>query len=510
MQVSRNLTKPKIELHLGDPGMTLLHRAGLAGLWMTLKQLESEQKRPRELRWELKSRSISLDWEGNDIDALDWLLKQSFRIDDNGLIALTGLNPTTMDIQTQLTIHQGIRGTFLQHPSTYKSAGNQSKSFQIEADSPEIVVKYQALASYCYQNFASSLCNEQGNFLQEPISVAGWLNPGAVVRHVAFSSQTGFEEEPKQAFTLLFAPVACQYFVLRSRLRDKRSQYALVIPEVTDLEIYAKRRQQFRNFGYRDFHASSLGDAGLSFLTYETTLEVIRKSKIERCQVLMLGTVAWSSQQKTRTDIHFIEADNKVIENYNLSRSFFADRIIQGKESGFVVPSFAREFIAENLARGFYWYAGISQKVNSSELFKQLTYEREGLSEMVQNAQWNEQSEKLFVKACHEALRNTYGKIYQRAKDKGEVANFDRENERIRTGIGRCKNAETFREFITDFWSRAGQIPTLQEHWQDLLYLTTGSKNWKIAKDLALLALASYKSVQKQTDSGSLNDELID
>ena len=31
--------KPKIELSLSDPGMTMLHRAGVAGLYMTLKAL---------------------------------------------------------------------------------------------------------------------------------------------------------------------------------------------------------------------------------------------------------------------------------------------------------------------------------------------------------------------------------------------------------------------------------------------------------------------------------------
>jgi CRISPR-associated protein Cas8a1/Csx13 len=506
MQESMTLTKPKIDLHLGDPCMTLMHRAGLAGLYMTLEQLKSETNRPGNLNWKLTPRSIQIDWEGSDFEALNWLLKRSFQISEDGLINLTGLNPKTMGIQTQVTIHQGIRGTFLQHPSTCKSAGVVSKSFLIDEGSPEIIVKYQVLTSYAHQDFASSLCDSKGHLLQEPISIAGWLNPGAVVRHVAFNSQTGFEEIPEYALVLLFAPVACQYFILRSRLRDKRAQYALVIPEVTDLELYAKRRRQFREFGYRDFHASSFGDAGLSFLTYEKTIDILKKNKVERCQVITLGTVAWSSQQKTRTDLEVIEADEKICKNYQKSREFFTDRVIQGKESGFVAPSFARELLANNLARGAPWYAGLSNKVNSSELFKQLTYEREGLYKMVQSAQWNRESEKLFVQACHEALRNTYGKIGQRARDKGEIPNFDRENERIRTGLGRCKNAETFRQFITDFWSRAGQIPILQDHWQELLSLTTDSQSWKVAKDLTLLALASYKS-NKTTSSDSSSDE---
>jgi CRISPR-associated protein Cas8a1/Csx13 len=129
------------------------------------------------------------------------------------------------------------------------------------------------LTSYVYQKLASNLCDKQGNFLDKPISVAGWLNPGAVVRHVAFSADTSFEEPPENAFVLLFAPVACYYYNLRSRLRDKRAQYALVVPEILDLEQYANYRQNsnLRDAAYQDFYACSLGDAGLRFLTYETT-----------------------------------------------------------------------------------------------------------------------------------------------------------------------------------------------------------------------------------------------
>jgi len=501
MQMSSTATKPKIDLHLGNPGMTLMHRAGLAGLYMTLEQLKELKDRPGDLNWSLSSRSVQLFWDGNDFEVLNWLLKNSFqKIDDGekeGLISLTGLQPKTMDLQTQITVHQGIRGTFLQHPSTFKSDGNVSKTFQVEENTPEIKVHYQKTTWYAHQDFAKNLCDSKERLLQDPLSVAGWLNPGAVVRHNAFGNQTGFEELPEQALALLFAPIACQYFVLRSRLRDKRAQYALVIPEITDLAEYARRRKRLQNFGYRDFYASSLGDAGLRFLTYKTAIEMTKKGRIPRCQVITLGTVAWSSQQKTRTDLEVIEADAKVCANYKRSCECFTDRVIQGKEGGFIAPSFARELIAENLARGQAWYAGFAEKVNSGDLFKLLTYEREGLHNMVQNTQWDETSEKLFVQACHEALKRTYKKIYSYAQQKGEVPNIDRENERIRTSLGRCKNAETFRQFITDFWSRAGQVPTLQEHWQELLILITGQQSWRKAKDLALLALASYKGSGK-------------
>lgn len=118
--------------------------------------------------------------------------------------------------------------------------------------------------------------------------------------------------------------------------------------------------------------------------------------------------------------------------------------------------------------------------------------------------------ERWFVEACHEAIRYTYGRLAAKTKDRGELANFDRETIRIRTGLGRCKNAGSFREFITDFWSRAGRIPTLQEHWSELMDLVLDEKQWKKARDLALLALASYKGKEKEGDPDEIDSELED
>ena len=96
------------------------------------------------------------------------------------------------------------------------------------------------------------------------------------------------------------------------------------------------------------------------------------------------------------------------------------------------------------------------------------------------------------MEACHEALRRTYAKVYSRTKE-GDYAQIERKRERIRSELVRCKNAAHFRQFITDFWSRAGMVTILQDHWQELLPLTTGTVHWKMGRDLALLALASYK-----------------
>ena len=498
-----------IELHLGNPNLTLLHRAGLAGLWMTLKYFEDnpQESSPQGLSWELTPRQVILQWEGNDFEVLDSLLKESFQI-HKGLISFRCIDSKDInDIQSRLIIHKGILGTFLQHNSTHKSAGVVTQSLQIDENSPVLEIKYKSLRQYTHQDFASKLCDKKGKFLTKPIKVAGWLNPGAVVRHVAFSSQTSFEETSERALILLFAPIACAYFLLKSKLQGNKSQFALVIPEVTNLEEYAKYRQRpsFKNAGYKSFYASSLGDAGLHFLVQKNTAKTVQNYGIKCCKVFTLGTVPWSTQQKTRTDIYTVKANHQVSEIYRLTCYYFADQILASKKGeGYFMSSFAKEFITDNLARGKPWYRGLSSAITSNELFEKLTYERGGLYQMVDKS-LDTDAKKLFIRAFHDTLSHIYGEASGRGKDTGRKVNWDRINVQIRTKLMRCKNSSSLRSFICEFWSKTlNRSKLLQDNWEDLMILIE-TKNWKLLRDLALLGLASYKGKDKEENNNEFN-----
>ncbi|PHM10216.1 type I-MYXAN CRISPR-associated Cas8a1/Cmx1 [Nostoc sp. 'Peltigera malacea cyanobiont' DB3992] len=191
MPVVASVVNPKIQLSLGDPSITWIHRAGIAGLWMTLKQLEKlypiPAERPGNLTWLLTPRTLSLEWQGQDFVVLDWLLKQSFQINEEGLISLTGLNTHSINIETQINIHLGITGTFLQHNQVFKFDGGKSWSFIV--DGIEIDVEYKKAVSYAHQHFAKQLCDKQGQLFEQSIGVSGWLYPGSVVRHAAFTKK---------------------------------------------------------------------------------------------------------------------------------------------------------------------------------------------------------------------------------------------------------------------------------------------------------------------------------
>jgi len=515
MQLTRALeSKQRTHLHfdLADPYMTLLHRAGLAGLYMTLKQLEKEQVQTiGGLSWELTDRSVSLSWDGNDFEVLDWLFKESFQISD-GVIALRGLDAKTMDIQALVSIHQVIRFTILQLPKLSNLAWGNSIEKSIEIDEKPFMVTYKELLQYPHQSCATVLCDSQGKLLKDKIPVKSWLYPGATTKHSFAEKETSFYWLPEELIILAYAVVGCFYFQLKSRLHNLNSKYALVIPEVTNLEIYSRYRKDsgLRNLSYKDFYASSSGDAGLKFLTL--CIDTLREFSISKCQVVSFGKHTKKDKQVIRTNSYLVAINQEIYTNYEVCKSCFNDCIVvdEKKNTSWIDPSFAREIIADNLARGKPWFAGLSEKINSGELFKQLTYEREGLHMMVKspNLQWSDR-ERLFVQSCHEAISGTYAQLAKRTKE-GEQIRFDKVNEKFRTGLGRCKSPSTFREFITDFWARAGYVPTLKEHWDELMDLVM--TDWKSARDLALLALASYKGKgseqEKQPDESEQDDSL--
>jgi CRISPR-associated protein Cas8a1/Csx13 len=113
--------------------------------------------------------------------SLTWLLSESFKIDEDGLISLTGLVSMDMDISVRVAVHQGMTKSFLQHGLSRKSAGNAAGTISI--DGKDVEIGYKKLASYAHQNFMKDLCDLKGKLQTQPMGIKSWLYPGATVRH---------------------------------------------------------------------------------------------------------------------------------------------------------------------------------------------------------------------------------------------------------------------------------------------------------------------------------------
>ncbi len=460
----------KFHLDIRDPSMTFLHRAGVAGLFVQLKYLEYlKLQPPHGLNWSLTAQAIELDWTGKDIDALQWLFSQSFQIDNDGLIYFPAIEHS-LDFRQRLAIHRGLQNSFLQHTQFFKSAG------KVVREDGDRQIKYRACASYVHQRATDFLCDLQGNLQSKPIKITGWIYPGATVQHELVKATTQFSEGVPYFLALLFAPLACTHISISANWQQRKIQNGIIIPEVIDLEKCD--RQLFH------YWADGWSDAALKFLLKTTVVSQQSKAKTHRCLIIPFGTVAWSKQQQTRLAAETIEIDIQRLELYRI----FCAELRQGDP--------LCQFIAENLIRGKPWWWGFADVFVHKEAYLTIKFRQNQLNCMMKKTEWDTEAQELFVQACHQGLRITFGKIGGKTKE-GDYPQFDRKVIQLRSSLERCHSAATFRDFITSFWGNAGNIKVLQESWQKLLPLTTGQSDWKMAKSLFFLALASYKGEEK-------------
>ncbi|MDW7709697.1 MAG: type I-MYXAN CRISPR-associated Cas8a1/Cmx1 [Deferrisomatales bacterium] len=502
-----------LTLGLFDPGMTHLHRVGLAGLYMTLERLDPK-KYAEHGSWALEPTRVHLRWTGKPKALFEPLLAEAFGISPEGAIQFVAHRRHPMGQLARLLVSSAVLGTFLQHGKTRTLAGSDA-SLSLAFDDKQVTHRFRPVQSYQHQQL-SNLVTDKGD-LKPQIKVAGWALPGGSVRHVAYSTDTTLVAQHNGFLSLLFAPAASLYFLVSRRTVDgkfdKRRTAALVLPHITNLRKYAEGFTRYLESPARRLYASSLGDAGLLGLASLDLLGGGRAAdalSVDSCTVLSLGTVVWSKQQKTRTAVaHLRRVDRQRLRLFETSIRLLDNRVVVKGDGGYwVATSPSRGLIADNIAAGKPWFAQFWTLMQSKKTAGLLSFDRKGLNDMVQQTPWPNEEDKLFVEAVHDALRNRYGALAGRAKARGETPQFGREFERIRTSLMRAKNRETLRAEIADLFARSGINKVLQGGWEKVLGLFTGP-DWQRARDLALLGLASYagKGVEEIETTDQQTDE---
>ncbi len=495
----------KIVLSLKAKDTTIIHRGGMTGLWMSLKVLEKKYpnpaQRPGNLTWNLTTTSISLDWQGEDFPVLNWLIKESFQIDEDGLISFTGRKSHSLILINKIHNHQAINDTFLRLNIFYKKSQISSQSFKI--NNITFSLKYKQLNSYVHQTFAEKLCNESGNLINDYIKIVSWLYPGATVRHAKIDKFNKIEEKVEYAFALLFFPLVCQYYILESdsvkTYDDRLTRYVIVIPEVHNLETSALRCWNLKSINYVDLYVNNLAEAALKYYHYTESL-TLPITNVESCQLLLYEKLNKKSQQRAIFDIQDFIITPQAIKDYQFICQHFAKNIIflkkEGKRKKFGVKvNLIRSIIANNLALNLPWWTDFWENIYEinplADIDEQLIFNRKGLFAMIEQDKQLEIYQN-FIRAFHEALRKIYAKIYSRTK-KGEKPRIEREYERIRSELSCCYDQQSLEDFLSDFLARAGLNSALYDQWSEVLPLIVNEVAWQKTRNLALIALASYK-----------------
>ena len=452
-------TQPKISLSLDAADTTIMHRAGMTGLYMTLKRLEKQypsfHQRGGYISWDLTADTIELSWEGSDLVALSWLIRESIKLEDTGLIHLAGLKNDAIDLSHKIHIHEGMCAVFLRVNKFYKAAGLVNTELKVEEKKVEY--KYKSLIWYAHQFFTEKLCDTDTQQLRRDyIQITSWLYLGGIVRHARTKNITKLEEKPEYALALLFVPVVCHYCLFHIASEDlkekKPHRYLVVIPEIKDFEDASQRRWRLQQLETKQLHVSNLGEAGLIYYSLDDIQTEV--DYYQACQVWLYEKMNQASRQRTLMGIEEIKIDKNTLTTYQQVQKYFKTNYQKIKfEQIFVKVNPIRSLIADNLVKGNYWWSNFWEKlvIEDSEeyLFNQLFFNREGLVRMADNSEEDKQY-LIFIKVFQEVMRRNFAKVYAKAEE-GKEPPIKKKVERLRAELNYCYDELSFKEYLSDF-----------------------------------------------------------
>jgi CRISPR-associated protein Cas8a1/Csx13 len=542
----------QLRMELFAPGMSLLHRAGLGGLACTLSAWEDDYRAGRlsedrlpgpcdngEMPWSIEPEAVTLNF-GQPQKArlyLQRLFEYAFQIKD-GLIFMPGQFDTPPAFPIRAELQSALTLTLLQHNKSRDLQKDEKKThYHPEHDGIDgVSVQYKECQWFKHQSKWEELIDQDDCQQMDKLEVDGSISPGAVVRHQAFPG-TKATEPPERYLPLLFALVGTM------ALPINRGTGVLIVPDVTDLIAFMVTRRAMSPRSVRDCQVGGGADGGFQALLRardspireaQTRLRAARTAfhlGITGCFVMTFRSTPWSTQQKSRVATVFVRADDqRALDRFERAMKHLPLQIRvpkvmstpaeslpakprrgRAKQTPVTPPeeyradSLVRPFVAENLARGRKWYAGFvdlmvkTNPANKKPFRDQISFERKGLHDMIADTKmWDEIGEQLVVKAVHEAIRQSLGRIKDETDgDSGEPSQatknrWERFRERLRLDLAGAKTEAHVRFALMDLFSRGGNNSVLRENWHTVLPVIR--KNWQLARDLGLLALASYSS----------------
>jgi CRISPR-associated protein Cas8a1/Csx13 len=477
----------KFELSIFDPNTLLPHRAGIAGLALVLSTLEIDDA---PISWEISEDTVTLNWDCDDKEALDWLIKSAYQI-DSGMLNVPALN---LSGQGKYTFSQGVTSTFLQH-SKQRTLDKTPRDipFKVDENQPEIIISHRSLIDCYYLRDFKGVFNSKNKF-SSSIAIKGHHLPGLVECYI----NGEYEESPSGFIALLFLPIACNYYLLQN------GRYALVIPEVKDLKSWINRRRQLSNRSYRDFRSPSAGEAGLRLLLEEALADSLQLQKVEYCEVYQLGKQPWDGNQSgLKQAVYRVRASHQVLSVYQSAISLFPSKVkVTDKGVSWLDISKILPWIAENLVNGKTWYTKFYEFRKSHH--DKIKYQRKGLIAMTSHLQPHEQI--LFDSVQGAFSVYLVGQIKQATKQ-GRPLDYFQVTDKVIHRLQRPSTQQEFATALVDFLSqfRSKAARGLGRE----IYAWIHGEEWRKARDLTMLAIATYQSKKKDGDANS-EEELVE
>lgn len=474
-------------LSIFDPNTLLPHRAGIAGLALALSEIAPTDAL---MQWEVTEDAVKLSWEGSDLEAVQWLLSHTYR-SEQGYLEVPALK---LDEQGRYIFTEGVVSTFLQH-SKQRTREKQAVplAFLVEDDQPEIRIDYRPVVDCYYTRDFKDAFTSKGAFKTD-IPLKGHHLPGLVecfVNGAYIESPTGF-------LALLFLPLACGYY----QLPGFRS--ALVIPEVRNLKEWVNLRRRMPGRTYRSFRASSAGESALSFLLREKLVEDAQQFRVDYCEVYQLGNQPWDGNQSyLKQAVHRVQVNDQVLGLYEIASRLLPPRVKlkQDGEGTWLAESKVLAWISDNLIANKVWYSGFFEFRKATTIYPE---DRRGLVVMTEHLNADEQ---VLFDAVQGAFSAFLRDQIQQAQKQGRPLDYGQVTDKVIYRLQRPSTQQEFAtalvDFLSQFRSKAARSAGPQIFWW-----IHQESNWRKARDLTLLAIATY--ISKKGDALDGQDVAIE
>lgn len=496
---------------LSNPNYTIYHRAALGGLAATIHAWGDDL--PDGIQAKLQRDHVSLVWNGEltDQEFLRRLIAASFRLTDDKLLDLPGQRIEEGQDDLRLAIHNGITTTFLQHPKMRPGEKEPRRVALKSADEEEgTLFTYKAFDSFAHQKAqGTGLLDEKLDGGLPPVaSIPQWAVPGATGGALSLQAPT------EEAILLMFLMVGCSVFLLRPRTYQEKAQACVIVPDVVDLQAFAKALDRIAGGGQdmKRFSNTYLGrvvggaeEAALRFLIDLQAEDIASERSVAGCAAVAMGKVAWDANQVNRSVIAKLRGDYTEMNIFRAANTYLGgSKIIKSKKGeGYAIPaSPIPELVAANLAAERHWCAHFRSLVSDKKDFERTRYSLGGLKAMKDAVK--DADDQAIIRAFQEAWRLTMAAMYRRARRDG--LNGDRlvevERERTRNAILRAKNTDLLTGWFMRFCAEAtreGASKKLAADLQSIRTIIFNPRNFDRFQNLCLFALVSYASEEAKT-----------
>lgn len=502
---------------LRSPNYTIYHRAALGGLAATIRAWG--ESRPAGVEAELHSDSVRLAWadEISDQEALRRILAASFKLTKDKMIDLPGQGIATAQDDLRLAIHNGIVGTFLQHPKM-RPGEKEPRRIALKADDQEAseLFTYKAINTYAHQKA------QKTGLLGEKLK-GKWPFVASIPQSVVPGAMSGvleLEAPAEEVVLLLFLMVACPVFLLRPRTYQEKAQCCLIIPDVIDLKAFSRASQRIVVSGQnlKRFSNTYLGrvvggaeEAALRFLIDLQAEDVTSERSVSGCLAIAMGKVAWDANQINRSIIVKLKSDYPEMDIFRAANTYLGkSKIIRSKKGeAYALPSSpVPELIAANIANDRHWSSNFKALVSDKKEFERMRYSQGGLRAMKEAIK--DADDQVIIRTFHEAWRLTMGALGERARRDG--LDFQRlvevERERMRNSILRSKTADTLAAWFLRFCADAtkgSSLEPIRDEVQRVRKFIFNRRNFDRFQNLCLFALVSYTSEEVKATTGGGN-----